>query len=263
LTPQSIAALEPEACTVSPWTIALTAIAPVLPRAYSRDTSLEQIALIDEYKPTGWRKVWVLRMPRSFITSRTCDAGRKNWIGDGDDRVFSQHYEIDAVVTNDDVVPITRAEQSQRISGVPVQISIENRVTPPERRWKSRVYIDGVIDDRQPLRCKEEPSDVPGLIAFRRINEEERDGMRCGDNGGVGTRWEKTVYGKKVGDRSYEFVVNCVVNCRLHGEYQGWTVELAFERKNLPQWTLMMGGARAFLDRTTMVIDHDDGTGHR
>jgi len=87
--------------------------------------------------------------------------------------------------------------------------------------------------------------------------------MHCGGTSAVGSRWEKTVCGRKIGDSVYEFVVECSVNCRLYGEYQGWTMQLAFARKDLHQWSSMLSGVRGLLDRATMVIDHDDGTAHR
>jgi len=177
LTSESLAALEPEICSDSPWTIALTSIVPSLPRSYTRDMTIDQIALVDEVKTSHWRKIWVLRMPAAFITHRTCDSGRKNWILEGEYRVFSQSYEIEAVVTKDDIVPVTRADQSQRDAGVPVAIWLENRVNVSEKLWRSfgrMSFVNNIHSDRQPPKCREEQSDVPGLIVFRRINSQER-----------------------------------------------------------------------------------------
>ena len=147
-----------------------------------------------------------------------------------------------------------------------VAVWLENRVNVSEKLWKSfgrRPFVNDIHSDRQPLKCREVQSDIPGLIVFRRINSEECGGMHCGGTSAVGTRWETTVYGKKVDDGAYEFVVKCSVNCRLYGEYQGWTMQLAFASQDLHQWPLMMSGVRGLLDRATMVIDHNDGTAHR
>src|SRR4051794_3441450 len=75
LTADEIGKLEPEICKEGSSSLrALTGVFPTLAGSSSRDMTPEQIALIDQLKASGRRKVWILTLPAAFITSRTCDA---------------------------------------------------------------------------------------------------------------------------------------------------------------------------------------------
>jgi len=105
LTPEEIAKLEPELCKEGSLSFReLTGVLPTLAGSSTRDMTPEQIALIDQLKATGRRKVWILRLPAAFITFRTCDAGRKNWTGEGEYLRISQIYNLDLLLINGRVI---------------------------------------------------------------------------------------------------------------------------------------------------------------
>src|SRR3954447_10856930 len=123
LTAETISRLEPELCNGSPLTQFLT-IVPIAPRSLTWSTAIEQLALVDQYKGTGRRKVWVLRLPATYVTQRTCDSGRKNWVGSGgQDLSVSQRYELGLVLMENEILPATYAAKEQREIGFPVAIS--------------------------------------------------------------------------------------------------------------------------------------------
>jgi hypothetical protein len=246
----------------------LLTIIPIPPRSFTRSTDLEQLALIDQYKGTGRRNVWVLRLPAAYITQRTCDAGRKNWTGSGgDDLRVSQSYELSLILMDDEIIPATHAIKVKHDVGLPVVVSLHNRVWHPAKRHQTnaqRAMVNGYrIDSKHPPKCREEEGEIPGLVRFRRIDTNERGGMHCGDQSANGTKWEDKVYGKKIGELTYEFIVECSVNCRLYTDYNGWDLELMFPYAQLERWSYALGGINKFLDQYTVYIEYDDPNSRR
>jgi hypothetical protein len=268
LTSDAIAQLEPEVCNESPLTQLLT-IVPIAPRSFTRSMDIEQLALIDQYKGTGWRKVWILRLPAAYITQRTCDHGCKNWTGlGGDDLRVSQIYHLSLILTEDKVVPVTHVTKEQYDVGFPIDVTLYNRVWHPTKRHQTnapRAMVNGYgrIDSKHPAKCREEESEIPELVRFRRIDPNERGGMHCGDQSAKGTKWEEKVYGKKIGDLTYEFIVDCHVNCRLYSDYNGCGLELMFPYNQLERWSFALGSINKLLDRYTAYIEFDDPNSHR
>jgi len=268
LTAQAIAQLEPELCHESPLTQLLT-IVPIPPRSFARSMDIEQLALIDQYKETAWRKVWVLRLPTAYVTQRTCDVGRKNWTGSGgDDLRVSQIYDLSLILTEDEVLPVTHATKEQYNIGLPIEVTLHNTVWHPAKRHQTnarRGMVNGYgpIDSTHPPKCREEESEIPGLVRFRRIDPDERGGMHCGDQSAKGTKWEEKVYGKKIGDLTYEFIVDCSVNCRLYTDYSGWDLEVMFPYTQLQRWSFAVASVKKFLDQYTAYIDYDDPNSRR
>jgi hypothetical protein len=260
LTPEAIARLEPELCEPSGLTQFLT-IVPIAPHSYSTSLAPDQLALVDAYKGSGWRKVWVLRLPAAFITQRTCDLGRRNWTGDGDSRTVSQLYELGLVLTRDGILPVTRVAQEVRDGGLAVSVHLSNHVMNPDKRHRmnaQRSMVNGHLDAQHPLRCREDEGQVPGLVRFRRIDPNERGGVRCGSRGAEGSKWENKVFGRKIGELTYEFIADCSVNCRIYSDYNGWDIELMFPYERLAEWSLVLDGVHKFFDEHTAYIDHDD-----
>src|SRR5581483_11356063 len=137
LTSNAIAQLEPELCKESPLTQLLTII-PIVARSFTRSMDIEQLALVDQYKGTGWRKVWVLRLPAAYITQRTCDSGRKNWTGlGGDDLRVSQIYHLSLILTEDEILPVTHATKEQYNVGLPIDVTLYNTVWHPTKRHQT------------------------------------------------------------------------------------------------------------------------------
>jgi hypothetical protein len=266
LTSEAIAQLKPELCDASPLTQLLTII-PIPPRSFTRSMDLEQLALID-VNGTDWRKVWVLRLPAAYITQRPCDSGRKNWSDrGGGDLSVSQIYNLNLILTEDEILPVTHATKSQLDTGLPVEVTLHNWVWHPAKRHQTnaqRAMVNGYrIDSKHPPKCREEEGEIPGLVRFRRIDPNERGGMHCGDQSAKGTKWEDKVYGKKIGELTYEFIVECSVNCRLYTDYNGWHLELMFPYNQLERWSFALGSINKFLDRYTTYIEYDDPNSHR
>jgi hypothetical protein len=134
--------LEPERSATSALTVALTAFLPFNVGSPTRDLNLEQIALIDQYKPQQRRKLWVLRMPSAYIMQRPCDFGRKNWIGDGDYMWVSQIYGLGFVIAGGHAVPQTRASDQEQQQGIPVFVQLTNRVVDPEQWYRTNAKRD-------------------------------------------------------------------------------------------------------------------------
>lgn len=266
LTPDAIARLEPELCEPSALVQLLT-IVPMAPHSYTTSLDPDQLALVDAYKGTGWRKVWVLRLPAAYVTQRTCDLGRQNWTGDGDNRSVSQLYELGLVVTRDGIVPVTRAAQEIRDGGLSVSVHLSNRVVNPDKRHRGnaqRAVVNGHLDARHPLRCREEEGQIPGLVRFRRIDPDGRGGIHCGSRSAEGSKWENKVFGRKIAELTYEFIADCSVNCRIYADYKGWALELMVPYERLSDWPSALDGVRTFLDDHTVHIDYDDDpTAHR
>jgi hypothetical protein len=266
LTPAALARLEPELCKEAPWTILLTAIVPVLPESRTQGQQVEQIALIDQYKGTGWRKIWVLRIPAAYVTHRTCDSGRKNWTGEGaDDLSVSQYYELSLIVTPNAATAATLASDETKAIGIPVTVSLTNRVRDPDKRhrtYRHRSFVNNTYKDTDPPKCREEDTGF-GLVRFKRIDPNRAGGVHCGSRSGEGTIWESAIYGRKIGDMVYEFVVQCSVNCRAYTDYKGWSVELAFPHAQIAHWERMVKGVTDLLDRHTAHIEPDDPNAQR
>src|ERR1700686_1263177 len=242
LTGAAIAQIEPELCSESALTQLLT-IVPIAPRSLTRSMDIEQLTLVDQHKDSGLRKVWVLRLPAAYITQRTCDFGRKNWIGSGDYLRVTQLYELSLVLMEDQIVPATRAIEGKQDAGLFVTVGLNNRVWHPAKRHQmiaQRAMVNGRIDINHPQRCREEEGEIPGLVRFRRIDPNERGGTHCGSRGAEGTKWENKVYGKKIGELTYEFIVKCSVNCRIYTDYNGWDVELMFPYNQLKPWSFAL-----------------------
>ena len=118
--------------------------------------------------------------------------------------------------------------------------------------------VNGFLDPKHPPRCREEESQIPGLVRFRRIDPNQRGGVHCGSRSAEGSKWEHKVFGRKLGELTYAFIADCSVNCRLYADYKGWDLELMFPYERLAEWSSALDGVRAFLDDHTVHIDTDD-----
>jgi len=208
LTADEIGKLEPEICKQGSDSFrALTGVFPTLAGSPTRDMTLEQIALIDQFKFSGRRKVWILKVPAAFITSRTCDAGRKNWTGEGDELRVSQIYDLDVLLLDDRVTAKTRATNEETSSGIAVKVTLYNHVIDPQKL--SQIYLDkswmiGRADVFGPPTCHEQPSSIAGLVEFKRINPSVGSPSDCGER-------RHGVFAGKSSEGRYDFVMYCEV----------------------------------------------------
>lgn len=253
LTADEIGKLEPEICKEGSFSFrALTGLLPTLAGSSTRNIDPERIALIDQSKASGRRKVWVLNVPAAFITFRTCDSGRKNWVGEGDYLKVSQDYDLDVVLLDDRVIARTRATNEEKNSGVAVHITLKNKVTNPQIR--NRIYSErpSVLGRAavSPITCHEQPADIAGLVVMKRINANVGSPLDC--EGG-----NRKVFAKKADDGKYEFVAKCQVNCSVDRDYEGWLVVYAYSFQQLEKWELIHGRMKKLLDDWTLHIDHD------
>jgi hypothetical protein len=253
LTSQDIAKLEPELCKSGSSAFqSLTGLLPFLAGSPSSSMAMEQIALIDQYKASGRRKVWVLRLPAAFISQRPCDAGRTNWIGEGDDLRVSQIYQLSLVILQDRIVPLSRAGKQETEAGIRVTIEVRNRVGDPEflhRAFERRSFVIGRIGPKGPPRCHDVPSDIPGLVTFRRIDPTLRDPLDCEGSHARG------VFAEKLNEGTYDFVGYCEVNCRFERDYNGWQVYYSYHHRHLPEWQKIHSQMKGFLADHTVHLE--------
>jgi hypothetical protein len=254
LTADEIGKLEPELCREAPYSFrAVTAALPGLAGSSTRDMAPEHIALIDQLKFSGRRKVWVLKIPAAFITFRICDAGRKNWTGEGDELRVSQIYNLDLLLLDGHVIPKTRATKDEMGSGVVVRITLQNHVADPQklnRKYSEYSWMLGRPAVSGPPTCHEQPSSIAGLVAFKRIDPNVRGFDDCGEQ-------KNGVFAKKAEDGRYDFVLSCQVNCRVSRDYEGWSVEYLYDFRQLENWQSIHGQIRKLFDEWTVYIDHD------
>ncbi len=254
LTRDVIDKLEPELCEQASYSFrSLTAALPLIVGSATTSMTDEQLSLIDEYKASGRRKVWVLRLPAAFITQRTCDAGRQNWFGNSvADRRVSQLYTLKLVLVDDRLVPETRARKDELDRGIRTQIKLVNGVVDPSipgMGYATDFRILG-IQGTDPVSCREEPSDIPGLVTFKRVDPAKKHPNDCEDQRGG-------VFARKIGDQRYEFAAICDVMCGVKRDYHGWLVDYHYYRKNLAEWQLIHERLAQFLDQHTFYRDEE------
>jgi hypothetical protein len=254
MTVDEVGKLEPELCQEGSYRFrVLTGALPGLAGSSTRDMAPERIALIDQLKVSGRRKVWVLNIPAAFITFRTCDAGRKNWTGEDEELKVSQIYNLDLLLLGGRAIPKTRATSEDKISGVAVRITLENFVTDPQRLsqiYLGKSWVLGRHAASGRPTCQEQLSDISGLVAFKRINPNVRSFDDCGEQ-------QNGVYAKKNADGRYDFVMYCQVDCRVYRDYEGWSVQYAYDFRWLTKWESIHGQIRKLFDEWTIHIDHD------
>jgi hypothetical protein len=254
LTADEIGKLEPEICKQGSDSFrALTGVFPTLAGSSTRDMTPEQIALIDQSKASGRRKVWILKVPAAFITFRTCDSGRQNWIGEGDDLKVGQYYDLDMLLLDDRAIARTRATNDEKNSGIAVKISLNNRVRDPQKlhgTYEGRSWVIGRAAVNGPPTCHEQPSNIAGLVEFKRINPNVGPPSDCG-------RKQHGVFARKSGEGQYDFVMYCEVNCRVYRDYEGWSVEYSYSFRYLENWESIHDRIKKMLDEWTLHIDRD------
>jgi hypothetical protein len=254
LTVDEIGKLEPELCKEGSYSYrALTEALPTLAGSSTRDMTPEQIALIDQSKTSGRRKVWILKMPAAFITFRTCDAGRKNWTGEGDYLKISQNYDLDVLLLDDRVIAKTRATEDETSVGIAVKISLYNRLRDPQRLHRlneERSWIIGRAPINGPPTCHEQPSNIAGLVVLKRIQPNAGSPLDC--EGG-----RRNAFAKKSGQQQYDFVADCQVNCQIYGDHDGWSVEYFYSLRHLEKWESIHDRLKKLLDEWTLHIDRD------
>jgi hypothetical protein len=254
LTQEEIAKLEPELCKEGSISFrALTGALPTLTGSPTRDMTPEQIALIDQFKFSGRRKVWILRVPAAFITSRTCDAGRKNWTGEGDELRVSQIYDLDGLLLDDRVIAKTRATNEETSVGIAVKVTLHNHVIDPQKL--SQIYLDkpwviGRAAVFGPPTCHEQSSSIAGLVEFKRIDANVRSPSDCGSP-------RRSVFARKSAEGQYDFVADCVANCIVSRDYEGWSVEYSYNLSHLENWQFIHARIKKLLDEWTTYIDRD------
>jgi hypothetical protein len=254
LTADEIGKLEPGLCKEGSISFrALTGALPTLTGSPTRDMTPGQIALIDQFKFSGRRKVWILKVPAAFITSRTCDAGRKNWTGEGDELRVSQIYDLDVLLLDDRVIAKTRATNEETSVGIAVKVTLHNHVIDPQKL--SQIYLDkpwviGRVAVFGPPTCHEQPSSIAGLVEFKRIDANVRSPSDCGSP-------RRSVFARKSAGGQYDFVADCVANCIVSRDYEGWSVEYSYNLRHLENWQFIHARIKKLLDEWTLHIDRD------
>jgi len=258
LTPEEVAKLEPELCQpASSFFQAMTAALPFLVGSRTADITPEQIALVDQHKASGRRKVWVLRLPAAFIDERTCDAGRKNWVGEGDDRRVSQGYRLAVIMLSDRIIPLSLASKGEFEQGIRARIYLENEMRNPASLHRAyRIFSSvGLVDAIVPVpqRCRDVPSEIPGLVTFRRIDPSVRSWLDCEAFS------DTQLFAKKLDELTYDFLASCSFNCRVKSNYHGWDVQYLYHHTYLAEWQRIHERLTHFLDQHTVYLD-EDGT---
>jgi hypothetical protein len=255
LTSEEIGKLEPELCQEASYSFrAMTAALPgLLAGSSTRDMAPEQIALIDQLKGSGRRKIWILKIPAAFITSRPCDGGRKNWTGEGEYLRVDQIYDLDVLLIGGKAIAKTRATKEEKNSGIAVKITLQNHVTSAQKL--NRIYLEkswmlGRSAVSGPPTCHEQPSNIEGLVALKRIDPNVRGFDDCGEQ-------QNGVFAKKNADGQYDFVAYCKVNCRVYRDYEGWSAEYSYSFQRLEKWETVHQQIRKLFDEWTVHIDHD------
>lgn len=255
LTSEEIGKLEPELCKeASPSYRELTGVLPGLAGSPTRDMAPERIALIDQLKSSGRRKLWVLGVPAAFITSRPCDGGRKNWTREGDHLRVSQIYDLDLLLLDSRAIAKTLATRAEQNAGVAVKISLQNRLTSPEKL--NRIYLEKSWMFGRPgmsgsPTCHEQPSNIEGLVALKRIDPHVRGFDDCGEQ-------QNGVFARMNADGRYDFITYCKANCRVYHDYDGWSVEYSYEFRQLENWQSIHSQIRKLLDEWTRHIDREN-----
>lgn len=129
-------------------------------------------------------------MPAAFIVYRICDAGRTNWVGEGDYLDVGQHYILSLFVLEDGVLPFTRVTKSAQEKGIRVDIDLCYRVRDPafiHGIYAKGSAVIGRVGVNEPPSCREVPSDIPGLVTFKRIEPNVRSPLDCEGGGIVAT----------------------------------------------------------------------------
>jgi hypothetical protein len=236
LTREEVAKLEPEICKAS-WSRAITGALPVLVGSSTADMTPVQIALVDQYKPEGRHKVWVIRIPAAFVNYRTCDLGRENWIGTGDYVKISQHERLALIILGGEVVPASRASKKELESGIKIDVYLHNTLRAPRLRhqaYAGRLDVIGHVirpdfSSGGPL-CRDVPSEIPGLVTFKRIDLNIRDRSDC-----EGAQ-KNGVFARKLDNLVYDFIAACSVNCTVRRDYHGWDVTYSYAYVRLAEW---------------------------
>jgi hypothetical protein len=248
--------LEPEMCSPSFMTSFFTSIVPMNVGSPTDSMAAEQVALVSQNKFEHRRKLWVLRMPAAYVMARPCDSGRQNWTGEGESLQFSQHYGLGFILLGDQALPVTRSKEEQRKNGIPVYVELDNGLVDAERIHKGyadRFWITGRVpgSSNEPI-CAEHPSGITGLVTFKRIKADVVNHMDC-----EGQLYSAGVFARKIGDRSYDLVIGCVVRCQMYSDYEGWPIEFWFDREHLARWQTMHDLVLGFLASHTFHLDHD------
>jgi hypothetical protein len=242
-----LSTLEPEMCSTT-LTSLLTATVPMTVGSPTRDLRIEQIALIDQFKPDHRRKLWVLRLPSAYVMQRTCDLGAQNWVGEDDSLQVSQLYGLGLILSDDHAVAVTRATDGERQRGIPVFLQLTNGVVDPDRLHQSYALSYSYIG----LSCAERPSAILGLITFKRVNADEESSMDC-----EGIMHTTSVFARKVNERTYDVLIQCLVRCVMHGDYEGWAMTYLFDREHLEQWQTIHDQVTRFVAEHTFHLDRD------
>jgi hypothetical protein len=158
------------------------------------------------------------------------------------------------LLLDDRVIAKTRATDDEKNAGIAVKISLHNRVRDPQRLHRlneERSWIIGRAAVNGPPTCQEQPSNIADLVAFKRINSNVRSTLDC--EGG-----RRNAFAKKSGERQYEFVVDCQVNCQIYNDYDGWCVEYFYNLRHLEKWETVHNRLKKMLDEWTLHIDRDN-----
>ena len=226
--------------------------------------SKEQIALINSKSSSGQRKVWVLRLPAALITRRPCNSGRENYTSEGPTGYVSQDYQLSLLLLADKIVPLTTATSTDIEKGIRVQISIRNQVTVPSslhRSYHRRIFATRRISDADPAICRDEPSDIAGLVQFRRIDPNVARSGDCEDGNHLAPhlcKLENKVYAKKLAELNYEFIAKCTANCAVFNDFHGWALEYSYDFSHIKDWQRIHQAVAQFLSEHTVHQDREE-----
>jgi hypothetical protein len=106
---------------------------------------------------------------------------------------------------------------------------------------------------RLPQRCRDVPSEIPGLVTFRRIDPSVRSWLDCEAFG------DTQLFAKKLDELTYDFLASCSFNCRVKSNYHGWGVQYLYHHTYLAEWQRIHERLTHFLDQHTVYLD-EDGT---
>ena len=99
--------------------------------------------------------------------------------------------------------------------------------------------------------CRDVPSDIPGLVTFKRIDPDVRYSMDCE---GAQTNG---VFARKLDNLVYDFIAACSVNCTVHRDYHGWDVTYSYAYARLAEWQRIHERLATFFDRHTAYLDEE------
>lgn len=172
---------------------------------------------------------------------------------------MSQGYRLAVIVLGDRIVPLSLASKGELEQGIRAHIYLENEVRNPASLHSSyRIFSSvGLPSDAiipVPQRCRDVPSEIQGLVTFRRIDPSVRSWLDC-------EAFSDThLFAKKLDELTYDFLASCSFNCLVKRDYHGWNVEYLYHHTYLAEWQQIHERLTRFLDQHTVYLDGNGQT---